>query len=171
MNTQGTVQDHFSEGGPVLKLALQLLRGEVRHTSIPRIRVAEREGEYYSADNRRLFIYKALYLNKEVTVNLIPWSQEFDCKRAQRKNRPYFTGEGGLHEFRRALLQHLNDISAGNSEVQHVFIPAASFRHVQEEYFPEDFPGGWYRPGYYSSDLGDSQAAHHDEQHIVKTSP
>ena len=72
-------------------------------------------------------------------VRQLSWTHEFDCKLNGDGGGPWHTHEGGLQQFRRALLLHLNSLHYRHEgEVQHVFIPVnafgQSFREVLDHF-------------------------------------
>ena len=137
-NTQLSVKNRI-DGGHGSQVALvpwaeQVLRGSIMFQSLPQIRVSELDGKDYSIDNRRLFVLKALYLNEALMVQRMPWTEEFDNKLNGNGRGPWRTDEGGLQEFRWALLRHMNEASDPDpAETQHVFIQAGVFGDSRHE--------------------------------------
>lgn len=89
-NTQLTVNRSFTNGGSVRAAMAALVTGAKRIEDFPLIRVAWSESgqRWYSADNRRLFIFKVvapLLDLEDVEVAVINWTWEFDCKNNQKE--------------------------------------------------------------------------------------
>ena len=150
-NTQSWVQVSFSSGAGLVGVAADMLRGRTKFTSFPKIRVTQfGQGQsWFSIDNRRLFIYKALYLNTDLIVDHVCASEEFGYKLRQRKIGCWSTCEFGLEDFRSELLQYINGIQQREPGLQHVFIRAASFSEVLASFqlVTEDREDVWFMRG------------------------
>ena len=113
-NTQLTVNTTFSCGASVMAAMAALVDGRQRVEDFPLIRVAwnEKGQKWYSADNRRLFIYKVvapLISLQQVEVAVINWTSEFDCKTSQiaRQGKVWATHEKSVEQVRSQLLEAL----------------------------------------------------------------
>lgn len=113
-NTQLTVNTTFSCGASVMAAMAALVDGRQRVQDFPLIRVAwnEKGQKWYSADNRRLFIYKVvapLIPLQHVEVAVINWTSEFDCKTNQtaRQGKVWATHEKSVEQVRSQLLEAL----------------------------------------------------------------
>eukprot|EP00928_Gymnodinium_smaydae_P073530 TRINITY_DN56718_c0_g1_i1.p1 TRINITY_DN56718_c0_g1~~TRINITY_DN56718_c0_g1_i1.p1 ORF type:complete len:1099 (+),score=127.76 TRINITY_DN56718_c0_g1_i1:27-3323(+) len=100
--TQKTVNKTFSSGFSVLQAMVELASGRKLITDFPRLRVAfnERDGNWYSADNRRLFMQKVVapFLSLEViSVDEVNWTTEFDdkCDQQKRLGETWLANEDG----------------------------------------------------------------------------
>lgn len=83
--TQKSVLKQFSDKSlpSVLETAVLILKCELKVEEVPTIRVATRsnseDDEFFTCDNRRLFLFKMLGI-EEVNVDWIQWTSEFDDK-------------------------------------------------------------------------------------------
>ena len=115
--TQKTVLKTFSDPSKpsVLELMQLIFDGAVNVEELPKIRVAtplnkEQPGNsFFSCDNRRLFLFKALLL-KEIEVQWIEWTSEFDSKLDQNIRMDPETrmeaSDEGLNAFRKDFIKY-----------------------------------------------------------------
>merc|ERR1712216_552029 len=87
-NTQGTIHRLFSDGSDVLETIRRIKAGALDVASLPPVRVAydpsEIHGKLYSADNRRLFVFKVLGL-RSIQARQVTWTKEFIDKLRQHQ--------------------------------------------------------------------------------------
>ncbi|CAK9083173.1 unnamed protein product [Durusdinium trenchii] len=114
LNTQLTVNQTFSNGSNVLQAMADIVLGTKDVKDFPCIRVAwSVAGQcWYSADNRRLFIFKVVMPLIDLTdieVDEINWTSEFDCKnrQAERWGKVWATHEKSVRQVRHKLLELL----------------------------------------------------------------
>lgn len=135
-NTQLTVNRSFSCGGSVMKAMALLVTGAKRIEDFPLIRVAWSESgqRWYSADNRRLFIFKVvapLLDLEDVEVAVINWTSEFDCKNNQKERfgEVWATHATSVAQVRHQLLEAMargDDFGPPESddpELQSLYVP------------------------------------------------
>eukprot|EP00933_Yihiella_yeosuensis_P046186 TRINITY_DN41676_c0_g1_i1.p1 TRINITY_DN41676_c0_g1~~TRINITY_DN41676_c0_g1_i1.p1 ORF type:complete len:477 (-),score=22.32 TRINITY_DN41676_c0_g1_i1:75-1505(-) len=67
--TQDSISSRFANGMSIYETLSQLRNGELSIESIPRIEVFEYNGDWYSADNRRLWVLKEL--GRSIMVNVV----------------------------------------------------------------------------------------------------
>ena len=82
ISCQNSVLTKFTDGTPLFVNMFKLWIGRLKVDDIPKIRVAKRQQMYYSIDSRRLFMYKALGIEK-INVDEVEWMEEFDSKLRQ----------------------------------------------------------------------------------------
>lgn len=104
--TQTHVRASFNNGTPLIDTALAMNRGELHSTDFPKIGVSRHpeNGKYYSRDNRRLVLFKALEI-ETVLCEEVKWFWDFDDK----LNDPTLVRYPEL-ETKTAPLQIRNDI-------------------------------------------------------------
>lgn len=84
-NTQETIHRLFSDGSDVLETIRRIKAGALDVASLPKIRVAYDPSDIcYSADNRRLFVFKVLGL-LSIQARRVTWTKEFTDKLNQHQ--------------------------------------------------------------------------------------
>ena len=141
--TQNTVERNFSDGRVLLDTMIQIFQGKTKIEDIPQIRVAARdntddEEKFYSADNRRLLMFKILRLD-EICVTRIKWMDEFDVKLQQNVRFDPETrvkvDEDSISSFREELAVKIfreNDAESDkeNEETGPLYIPSSCAGYV-----------------------------------------
>ena len=133
--TQMSVLKTFSDSSkPSLVTAMQqIFDGDLDIKHIPHIRVAQADeseafpGSFYTCDNRRLLLFKILRV-KEVSVQWIVWSSEFDSKLNQNitfdpDTRVMVKTDGDINAFRKVFVRMLFEKSAEHYESSLLCIP------------------------------------------------
>lgn len=68
--SQNSMRSRFRNGNPIEETLRKLLSGKITVVDIPRIRVAEKDGKYYSMDNRRLYVFKRFEEKKGTKIKV-----------------------------------------------------------------------------------------------------
>lgn len=68
--SQDTMRSRFRNGNPIEETLINLLSGKITVDDIPRISVAEKDGKYYSMDNRRLYVFKRFEEEKVTKIKI-----------------------------------------------------------------------------------------------------
>ncbi|KAL3877301.1 hypothetical protein ACJMK2_035031 [Sinanodonta woodiana] len=72
--TQESISCRFQNGQNIGTVIKEIMNGECKLSDIPEIKVMVKDGVYYSADNRRLYIFKILEakgLCSNISVKLV----------------------------------------------------------------------------------------------------
>jgi hypothetical protein len=56
--SQSSISPHFGDGGTIDELAEELRAGRIRSADIPSLRLVEKEGLFFTLDNRRLEAFR-----------------------------------------------------------------------------------------------------------------
>uniref|UniRef100_A0A7M5WZN4 K Homology domain-containing protein n=1 Tax=Clytia hemisphaerica TaxID=252671 RepID=A0A7M5WZN4_9CNID len=129
--TQKTVKKFWDESHPTIMEAMHLIfDGTLDVGEYPRIRVATRGNMenpgccFYTCDNRRLFLFKVLLL-KEIEVQWVEWSEEFEGKLKQGKvdENHVDADDEGVKAFRKAFIHQCFENSVVNEEDCKLYIP------------------------------------------------
>uniref|UniRef100_A0A0L8HA22 Uncharacterized protein n=1 Tax=Octopus bimaculoides TaxID=37653 RepID=A0A0L8HA22_OCTBM len=122
--TQDSISSCFQNGNDIEDLILDIINGQTRSDEIRTIRVFFNDGKYYSEDNRRLYVFKAVQElsepNLTIKVKLTSYSDFQENK--------FTTRNGG---FRIRVRRKMND----TKERRNV-------KHHLSEYFPSLTSGG-----------------------------
>ena len=84
--TQNSISYKFSNGNKINKVIEEICSGFKNVNTLPYIKVVERNGSYYTFDNRHLYVYRVLHLRgriDSVNVKLCPLSP---CKFTTKNN-------------------------------------------------------------------------------------
>lgn len=63
--TQNSIGHHFQDGNSCNNLIKDILEDKVDPDTITSIKVVKRDGKYYSLDNRRLYVFRAVNYARE----------------------------------------------------------------------------------------------------------
>lgn len=84
--TQDSIKNKFQDGRSLAQTAIQVGNHEIQKRHIPMIGVVERNGSYWSLDNRRLAVFRLLQMCGKINrikVDVIPFSRVADEWRAK----------------------------------------------------------------------------------------
>ena len=106
---QNSVKTRFSDGKKtLLQTMFELWTEQISISDLPKIRIAQQNGQWYSIDSRRLFVLKVLGV-QSADFTEISWMGEFDSKLRQRvKLEPgQVDAKSGIEPFRKRFIKYL----------------------------------------------------------------
>ena len=92
--SQNSIRGTFSCGKDLDETVEHLLKGEITVDDIPKIGVAEKDGKYYSMDNRRLWVFKEYERRCGTRVKVV-------CIRKSMNSSKFTTTNDGTSIFKK----------------------------------------------------------------------
>lgn len=81
--SQDSIKGYFQNKGRCNDVADRLVQGNLSPKKIPRIKVCEKDGKYYSLDNRRLYVFRVAEMQHKldkIPVLLVPYMPSHNFK-------------------------------------------------------------------------------------------
>ena len=104
---QKSVKTAFTDGKKLLQTMFELWTEQISISDLPRIRVAQRDEQWFAIDSRRLFLLKVLGV-QSAEFTEISWMEEFDSKLRQMALGPgQVDAKSGIEPFRERFIRYL----------------------------------------------------------------